>query len=198
MKKTLITLALLTVAGSAYSANQIRFFGEVTDQSCSILVNDNPTNPAVLLDPITAEAVSNANVGEILMPQDVNVRIFGCTTKPSQVGIRLVPNSLVTTGAGTANAAYFLKNYLVDNPTAAQGNPVTDNVYLRLADATNTALSFANGDARLYALYPQPAGAADPNINVELVFKVGYSKADTSAPKLGLIQSNVQYAITYK
>lgn len=194
MKKTLVALALLTAAGSAYSANVIRFFGEVTDQSCEILVNDNPTNPAVLLNPIPVSQVAQASVGEIISSEDVNVRIFGCTTRPTAVGIRLVPNSLITEGAGS-DTLYFLQNYLIDNPTAAQGSPVTRNVFLRLADKDGTPLSFEFGDARLYESFPD-SGTIDTN--VELKFKVGYAKKDTSTPEVGLIQSNVQYAITYK
>lgn len=194
MKKTLVALALLTAAGSAYSANVIRFFGEVTDQSCQILVNDNPTNPAVLLDPVTASEVAQASVGEIIHSQDVNVRIFGCSSKPNEVGIRLVPNSLVTDGTGDA-ALYYLQNYLVDNATAAAGSPVTRNVFLRLADKDGTPLVFQYGDARLYEKFPD-TGTSETN--VDLRFKVGYAKRDTTTPEVGLIQSNVQYAITYR
>lgn len=194
MKKTLVVLALLATTGSAYSASVIRFFGEVTDQACQILVNDNPTNPSVLLDPVPASQVAQAAVGEIIRIQEVNVRIFGCSTRPGAVGIRLVPNSLITDGTGTT-ALYFLQNYLIDNPTASLGNTVSKNVFLRLADKDDNPLSFQEGDARLYEIFPE---SGDENTNIDLKFKVGYAKRDTTTPELGLIQSNVQYAISYK
>lgn len=68
--------AALTVPGIAFAANTINFSGEVTDQTCSAVVDGN-TDPTVILDSVPASAL-NGTVGMTTGETSFTLQLTGC------------------------------------------------------------------------------------------------------------------------
>lgn len=73
--------ATLTVPGIAFAANTINFSGEVTDQTCSAVVDGN-TDPTVILDSVPVSAL-NGTVGMTTGETSFTLQLTGCAAASS-------------------------------------------------------------------------------------------------------------------
>ncbi|SDV00947.1 fimbrial protein [Pseudomonas mucidolens] len=77
LRKFFIASALVTIApGFAYAANTINFSGEVTDQTCSAVV-DGSTDPTVILKSVPVSEL-NGGVGKATGETSFTLRLTGC------------------------------------------------------------------------------------------------------------------------
>lgn len=71
----LAVAAAFAVPGLAFAANTINFSGEVTDQTCSAVVDGN-TDPTVVLDSVPTTALSG--VGTVAGETSFTLQLTGC------------------------------------------------------------------------------------------------------------------------
>ncbi len=68
--------AFIAASGHAWAANTINFSGEVTDQTCSAVVDGN-TDPTVVLQSVPVSAL-NGTVGKTAGETSFTLRLTGC------------------------------------------------------------------------------------------------------------------------
>lgn len=90
--------AFIAASGHAWAANTINFSGEVTDQTCSAVVDGN-TDPTVVLQSVPVSAL-NGTVGKTAGETSFTLRLTGC----------VVP---------TSTSEHFTAVFQATNPTSA-------------------------------------------------------------------------------
>jgi major type 1 subunit fimbrin (pilin) len=178
MKKHLLVLALAALPVVAFAApNTINFQGEVTDQTCQVTVNGNPSNPTVLLPTVPAASLATAN------------STAGQTTFTVAVSQCVAPVS--TTQA--------ISTVFVGNQVTTAGNlgntGTATNVALQLLDPANPGTPF---DLNSAAGFAAPGLVlADGETSASHDFAVQYiSELGGATP--GSVLGSVQYSVSYE
>ncbi|WP_439437690.1 fimbrial protein [Salinivibrio costicola] len=163
--------ALLVTSTAVHANNTITFKGEVTDQTCSVTVNDNTANPVVLLSSVAAAELGNA--GDTAGQKMFTVGVTGCTAPgaDTQITTKFVGNNV--TGAGNL------------------GNT---------GDATNVALQLLDNSLQPVDLTSEAAleglVLAEGTTSAKTEYGVQYISEEGGATA-GEVSASVQYAITY-
>jgi len=173
LKKTLITLALLGAVQQA-QASEIKFLGEVVDETCSLNINGT-SNPTILLPSISKKEL--AAVGQTAGEARFTLTLNGCTGG---------------TASRTINAA-FLPNGDVNNEgrltNEAPGG--SSKVSLQLLDET-TPINLASGELSKVTLVEEGESTA----GVSKVLNVRYYAEETGVEATA-VEGSVQYRISY-
>jgi major type 1 subunit fimbrin (pilin) len=149
MKKILIAMAvMLPVSSFAASENTIHFQGEVTDQTCSVTVNDNAASPTVLLPTVASTALGVA--AKTAGMTNFTIGVTGCTAPAAdlEIGTVFIANNMTASGRiGNTGTAKNVSLQLVDpedETTPLDLTGATSNAGLVLAkDATTATHDFA-------------------------------------------------------
>ncbi|MFB2668637.1 fimbrial protein [Shewanella xiamenensis] len=180
MKK--ITLALAasgllmgSTAAMAAGPNTITFMGEVSDQTCEVVINGNAANPIVLLPTATTAELSAA--GSTAKETVFTLGLTGCTVPTGILTskTKFVGNSVDVNGNLANVAASGATNVALQLLDAPSGSPIDLNVGKFVSGP-----SIATG---------QTEGAID--------YAVQYISVDGGATA-GPVMGTVQYAITYQ
>jgi major type 1 subunit fimbrin (pilin) len=127
MNKMLLVVALaLPVAGFSASQNTINFKGEVSDQTCSVTVNNNATSPAVLLPTVSSTALDTAAKTAGLT--NFTIGVTGCASPVSDlnIGTVFVANNLTAGNRiGNTGTATNVSLEIVDPAAPATALDVT-------------------------------------------------------------------------
>lgn len=105
-KNLLIAGSLFAIFASSHvpiaSTNTISFHGEVTDETCSLMVNGNEAPPVILLPTVYAGDVAAA--GDVADAASFNMGVSGCTGSSTATNIStvFVGNLVDNTHTGTA------------------------------------------------------------------------------------------------
>ena len=118
MNVKLVALSMLALSGAcaAASSNTVQFKGEVSTQTCSVNINDNQSNPVVLLPTVAASklATKGATAGDTTF----TVNVTGCAAATSDTAIKtvLAGNNPTTNGnLGNAGDAAKVSIQLLDS-----------------------------------------------------------------------------------
>jgi len=178
MTKQLLALTLAAAPALVFAApNTIHFQGEVTDQTCQVTVNGNPSDPVVLLPSVPASALASA--GDTAGQTTFTVAVGGC----------MAP--IATT---QAISTVFVGNLVT--PAGNLGNTGTaTNVALQLLDPANPTPSFdlsgATGFAAPGLVLQDGATSATHDFAVRYISEAGSATA-------GSVLGSVQYSISYE
>ncbi len=183
MKKHLIALAIVAAPAFAFaqSANTITFIGDVTTQTCSVLVNGNASTPTVLLPsvPTTALAAAGATAG----PTEFTMEVTGCVAPTAAGGAQAI--STVFAGNGVTSEG---------NLQNRAGDTGAKNVALQMYDPATPAASFdlkPAGGVKVPGL-KLAVGETSAKHN----FAVRYVTEGAAATAGGVLGA-VQYAVSY-
>ncbi len=179
MKKSMISVAtslglssvVLLASASAFANNTITFNGEVTDQTCSVTVNGNASNPVVLLETVSAAMLKEA--GSTAGAKTFSVGITGCTAPQAKIDVTTV----------------FVANGVTD-----KGN------LLNTGDAKNVALQIMDTEGKAVNL-SSPAELSGLVLEVgstsaSTEFGVAYISENGGATP-GSVTGALQYAVVY-
>lgn len=168
-------LTIYTVNAAAFSDNTINFEGEVTAQTCNVLVNGQ-ASPVVLLPTVSTTDLTAA--GRTAGTTSFEFNVSGCTTSnaASTIGAKFAGNAVDTTTAGAGT--------LGNTGTAT-------NVNIQLLDSTSAPINLnstwlGDGDIAL---------AADSETATQTYFARYYA---TGAATAGTVRASVQYALNYQ
>ncbi|MNZ14073.1 S-fimbrial protein subunit SfaA precursor [compost metagenome] len=173
--KTLLALAVIAAPGFASAANTILFKGEVTDQTCAVIV-DGSANPTVLLD--SAPVTDFAAVNDTSTPTPFTITLKGCTPDP-------------------ANPQNFTTEFLANNATTS-GNMTNTAV----GGATGVALQLLDGVGG--AQVDLSAGAVEagtivlPAAATETSYQYEVQYVSEAAVTPGAVEGAVTYAVRYE
>lgn len=179
MKKHLLVLAAAAALPAfAFAApNTINFQGEVTDQTCQVTVNGNPSDPTVLLPsvPATSLAAANSTAGQTTF----TVAVSGCMAPVSTsqaISTVFVGNQVTTAGnLGNTGTATNVALQLLD--PATPGTPFD--------------LSPASGFAAPGLVLAEGETSASHDFAVRYVSEAGGATA-------GSVLGSVQYSVSYE
>lgn len=175
MNKSILFVALAAVPflSFAQSANTVTFQGEVTQQTCSVAVNGNTSNPIVLLPTVSTSALGSA--GASAGQTTFNVSVSGCEAgaSPQALNTVFVPNATTTGGN------------IVSTGTAP-------NVALQLLDpaAPATPFNLTGGYAAPGLVVGTGATSASHDFAVRYLAEGGIAGA-------GTVVGAVQYSVAY-
>ncbi|MFG1173174.1 fimbrial protein [Erwiniaceae bacterium CAU 1747] len=177
MKITALGIALM-LPFVVYADNTVTFLGEVSDSTCNVTVNGTTGNVSVLLP--TTPAGDLAEAAKTAGATPFKFVVGGCTAATEKtVGMRLVPVSTTTGGN--------LKNLATANPA--------DNVSIQIIDNYNngtSTINFSSGEYVTPTLVNLPTGTSQ----LEFPFTAQYYA--TGAASIGKVETQLQYALTYK
>lgn len=174
----LAVAATLAVPGFAFAANTINFSGEVTDQTCSAVVDGN-TDPTVILDSVPVSAL-NGTVGQTAGETSFTLQLTGCAA-PSGAAEHFTTLFQATNATTSGN----LTN------TAASG---ATGVALQLLDGPAGAPVNLAGGAAVAA---GDIVLADGETSASYDYAVQYiSEATTVTP--GPVLGSVTYTLRYE
>ncbi|WP_072011975.1 fimbrial protein [Trabulsiella guamensis] len=174
MKRTALAfICTIIISASATADNTIRFQGEVTDQTCTVSINGNPSAPLILMPTVSTSALATAGAttGMTLFSVDLT----RCTASSSAKAIKTM----------------FVGNNLTSN--GRMGNTGTaSNVSLQLVDPANptTPLDLTGQIGAPGLNLAANATSASYNYAVE------YYAEGTATP--GSVLGSVQYAVSYQ
>lgn len=180
MKHKLLGLALL-FSFAAFANDTVTFYGEVADTTCNVTVNG--ASGAVTVQLPTVAATALASSGAVTGTTPFNFTVNGCQAATgatsTQVGMRLISTS-------TANSGNLLN--------VAATNPASNVVVQLLDNGTGgpKTIDFSLGEYTSI-LQTKPTSAAG-----SLTFPFSAQYYATAAATAGKVQSQVQYALTYK
>ncbi|WP_447752599.1 fimbrial protein [Pseudomonas nicosulfuronedens] len=144
----LAVAAAFAVPGFAFAANTINFSGEVTDQTCSAVVDGN-TDPTVILDSVPVSALSGT-VGKTTGETSFTLQLTGCAapsgaaehfTTLFQATNATASGNLTNTAAGTGadGVALQLLNGPAGTPVNLAGGAAVEAGDIVLADGQTSA-----------------------------------------------------------
>lgn len=177
MKFTLLSLALLLPC-TALASNTVTFLGEVSDSTCDVTIDGVKGDVSVQLP--TVQASSLAADGQIAGATPFKFTLSGCTAASgattTTVGMRLVSTS-------TANSGNLVN---IASDSAAT------NVSIQILDESDSsnAIDFTLGE------YSTPLKVKPTSGNVEFPFIAQYYANGVAT--IGKVESQLQYALTYK
>lgn len=180
MKKQLLVLTLAAVPFLAFAQaapNTINFQGEVTDQTCQVSVNGNPSDPTVLLPSVPA--MSLATAGDTAGQTTFTVAVTGCMAPVS-----------TTQAINTV----FVGNQVT--PGGNLGNTGTaTNVALQLLDPAAPSMPFDLSPASGVAAPGLALAVGETSASHD--FAVQYiTEAGGATP--GSVLGSVQYSVSYQ
>ncbi|MBB4862538.1 major type 1 subunit fimbrin (pilin) [Pseudomonas nitritireducens] len=169
--------AAFAVPGLAFAANTINFSGEVTDQTCSAVVDGN-TDPTVILDSVPVSAL-NGTVGQTAGETSFTLHLTGCAAPSGDEHFTTLFQATNATSAGN------LTN------TAASG---ATGVALQLLDApAGTPVNLAGGAA----VEAGDIVLADGQTSTSYDYAVQYVSEDATVPP-GPVLGSVTYTLRYE
>jgi len=178
MKLKLLSVALL-LPFAAFADNTVTFLGEVSDSTCNVTVNGTAGNISVLLPTIPASALNEAAITAGQTP--FKFVVSGCTAATqTTVGMRLVPVSVTATGGNLTNLASA-------NPASNVDIQIIDNY-----NNGNKVIDFTSGE------YVSTDLVTLPTAGQQLEFPFTAQYYATGAASVGKVESQLQYALTYK
>lgn len=178
MKLKLMGIALLFPL-TALADNTVTFLGEVSDSTCNVTVNGTAGNVSVLLPTIPASVLSEA--AETAGQTPFKFVVSGCTADTQKtVGMRLVPVSVTATGGNLTNLATVTPAQKVDIQ-------IVDNY-----NNGNNVIDFTSGE------YVSTTLATLPTAGQQLEFPFTAQYYATGQATVGKVESQLQYALTYK
>ncbi|MCE4056857.1 fimbrial protein [Pseudomonas sp. Au-Pse12] len=173
MKKTLTALALIATVSQVQAA-EIKFLGEIVDETCSLEVN-GVTNPTVLLPSISKKEL--ASIGQTAGEARFTLTLKGCTSAEAtrSIAATFLPNGDVTQEGRLANEAPGGSN----------------KVSLQLLDET-TPINLASGELSRVTMVEE----GESTVGVSKVLGVRYY-AEASGLEATAVESSMQYSISY-
>ncbi|MEX9942726.1 fimbrial protein [Providencia rettgeri] len=180
MKNKLLFFSML-LPFAAFANDTVTFYGEVADTTCNVTVNGVSGAVTVQLPTVATTELSSSSTVAGTTP--FNFTVSGCSAAsdvtPTQVGMRLLPISTANSGnllnVAATNPASNVVVQLVDNGT---GGPKT--------------IDFSLGE---YTSILQ----SKPGDNTgTLTFPFSAQYYATGQATAGKVQSQIQYALTYK
>lgn len=170
-----VLLSVYSVSAAAVSDNTISFEGEVTAQTCTVLVNGQ-ASPVVLLPTVSTTNLSSP--GSTAGTTSFEFNVSGCTAsdEASTIGAKFTGNAVDTSTAGAGT--------LGNTGTAT-------NVNIQLLDSTSEPINLnttwsGDGDIALAA-------------NSETATQTYYARYfATGAATAGTVKASVQYALNYQ
>lgn len=125
MKKYLAMITgslLVSSSAMAVSDNTITFQGEVTDETCSVVINGNQAKPVVLLPTVSTKELTDQ--GKTAGPITFDIGLSGCTgstDKTTKISTVFVGNQVTSNGnLGNTGSAKNVEVQLLDT----SGNPI--------------------------------------------------------------------------
>ncbi|EBX9237826.1 fimbrial protein [Salmonella enterica] len=175
MKKYLAMITgslLVSSSAMAVSDNTITFQGEVTDETCSVVINGNQAKPVVLLPTVSTKELTDQ--GKTAGPITFDIGLSGCTPmdKTTKISTVFVGNQVTSNGnLGNTGSAKNVEVQLLDT----SGNPI------------NLTGGFTgNGDLQL-----------EPNASeASATYTAQYYS--TGKAEAGTVAATLQYAVSYK
>ncbi|OOF24163.1 fimbrial protein [Salinivibrio sp. IB872] len=208
----------LLTSTATYANNTITFTGEVTDQTCSVTVNDNVSNSVVLLESVSAAELANA--GDTAGQRMFTIGLTGCTAPgaDTQLKTKFVGNNVTAAGnlGNTGDAANVaagqrmftigltgctapgadtqLKTKFVGNNVTAAGNLGNTgdaaNVALQILDNSLQAVDLTSEASLGGLVLLSGATSATTEYGVQYISELGGATA-------GSVSGSLQYAISY-
>lgn len=172
----LAVAAAIAAPGLAFAANTINFSGEVTDQTCSAVVDGN-TDPTVVLNSVPVSALNG--VGQVAGETSFTVQLTGCA-------------------APSGTEEHFTTLFQATNPTTAGNLTNTASggatgVALQLLDGpSGTPVNLAGGAA----VAAGDIVLADGQTSTSYDYAVQYVAEDatvTPGPVLGSVTYTLRY-----
>lgn len=170
-----VLLSVYSVSAAAVSDNTISFEGEVTAQTCTVLVNGQ-ASPVVLLPTVSTTDLTAA--GSTAGTTSFEFNVSGCTTsdEASTIGAKFTGNAVDTSTAGAGT--------LGNTGTAA-------NVNIQLLDSASAPIDLnstwtGKGDIAL---------PADSAVATQTYYARYFA---TGAAAAGTVKASVQYALNYQ
>ncbi|EAW8006438.1 type 1 fimbrial protein [Salmonella enterica subsp. enterica serovar Anatum] len=172
MKKYLAMITgslLVSSSAMAVSDNTITFQGEVSDETCSVVINGNQAKPVVLLPTVSTKELSEQ--GKTAGPITFDIGLSGCTgskDKTTKISTVFVGNQVTSNGnLGNTGSAKNVEVQLLDT----SGEPI------------NLTGGFTgDGDLQL-----------EPNASEASARYYSTGKAEA-----GTVAATLQYAVSYK
>lgn len=175
MKKYLAMITgslLVSSSAMAVSDNTITFQGEVTDETCSVVINGNQAKPVVLLPTVSTKELTDQ--GKTAGPITFDIGLSGCTPmdKTTKISTVFVGNQVTSNGnLGNTGSAKNVEVQLLDT----SGNPI------------NLTGGFTgNGDLQL-----EPNASEASATYTAQYYSTGQAEA-------GTVAATLQYAVSYK
>ncbi|ECC9151832.1 type 1 fimbrial protein [Salmonella enterica subsp. salamae] len=175
MKKYLAMITgslLVSSSAMAVSDNTITFQGEVTDETCSVVINGNQAKPVVLLPTVSTKELTKQ--GKTAGPVTFDIGLSGCNPmdKTTKISTVFVGNQVTSNGnLGNTGSAKNVEVQLLDT----SGSPI------------NLTGGFTgNGDLQL------GANASEASATYTAQY---YS---TGTAEAGTVAATLQYAVSYK
>lgn len=113
---------LVSSSAMAVSDNTITFQGEVSDETCSVVINGNQAKPVVLLPTVSTKDLSEQ--GKTAGPITFDIGLSGCTgskDKTTKISTVFVGNQVTSNGnTGNTGSAKMLKS----NYSTLQGQSI--------------------------------------------------------------------------
>ncbi|QZI68313.1 fimbrial protein [Pseudomonas protegens] len=173
MKKTVIALALIATVQQVQAA-EVKFIGEIVDETCSLEVN-GVTNPTIMLPSVSKKDL--AAIGQTAGESRFTLTLKGCTGAEATrtIAASFLPNGDVTKDGRLANEAPGGSN----------------KVSLQLLDET-TPINLASGELSRVTLVEE----GESTQGVSKVLGVRYY-AEASGLEATAVESSMQYSISY-
>ncbi|EBS6871657.1 type 1 fimbrial protein [Salmonella enterica] len=175
MKKYLAMITgslLVSSSAMAVSDNTITFQGEVTDETCSVVINGNKAKPVVLLPTVSTKELTDQ--GKTAGPITFDIGLSGCTPmgKTTKISTVFVGNQVTSNGnLGNTGSAKNVEVQLLD----------TSGIPINLTGGFT-----GNGDLQL------EANASEASATYTAQY---YS---TGTAEAGTVAATLQYAVSYK
>ncbi|EAX5108513.1 type 1 fimbrial protein [Salmonella enterica] len=177
MKKYLAMITgslLVSSSAMAVSDNTITFQGEVSDETCSVVINGNQAKPVVLLPTVSTKDLSEQ--GKTAGPITFDIGLSGCT--------------------GSKDKTTKISTVFVGNQVTSNGNlgntGSAKNVEVQLLDTSGEPINLTGGFTGDGDLQLEPnASEASATYTARYYYSTGKAEA-------GTVAATLQYAVSYK
>jgi len=149
LPRTLV-LACALASTSAFANDTITFEGEITDQTCDVMINGQAKNATVMLPTVSMKDFAKAGdvAGLISFDVDLSNCVEGAEYADKKVSLSLYGKNITTGGAIKNTATAGAKGVAVEVLTSE-----TEKLVIGENHIGKASLEFKSGTQKLYARY---------------------------------------------
>ncbi|EHE2154154.1 type 1 fimbrial protein [Salmonella enterica] len=176
MKKYLAMVTgsfLVSSSAMAVSDNTITFQGEVTDETCSVVINGNQAKPVVLLPTVSTKELTDQ--GKTAGSVTFDIGLSGCTGSK---------------GKTTKISTVFVGNQVTSNGNLGNTGSAK-NVEVQLLDTSDNPINLTGGFTGDGDLQLEPNASEASATYTAQYYSTGKAEA-------GTVAATLQYAVSYK